>query len=129
MLYDKSNCTQFVCISGTQTSIVSTRLLYVRGKKESQLLLMIFLFFFFIGWKVIPDELFQHSHSYFIVLTALFLIVPIKRRCQCYFFVVLVVVCVRLHSSGAHQVFLKLCKGYARNLTSVKYAAAKLIPL
>lgn len=86
------------------------------------------IFFFFNGWKVIPDELLQHRHSYFIVLTALLLIVPIKRRCQCYFFSVLVV-CVPLHSSGAHQFFLKWCKGYAWNITSVKYAAAKLIPL
>lgn len=42
---------------------------------------------FLNGWKVIPYELLQHKHSYFIVLAALSLIVPIKGRCQCYFFV------------------------------------------
>lgn len=43
---------------------------------------------FLNGWKVIPYELLQNKHSYFIVLTALSLIVPIKERCQCYFFFV-----------------------------------------
>lgn len=69
---------------------------------------------FLNGWKVIPYELLQNKHSYFIVLTALSLIVPIKERCQCYFFFCL---CPR----ATHQCFLGWCKSCVGHI-SVKWA-------
>lgn len=74
----------FASISGLKVLFVSPRL---RGGKKKSLSANDFTSFL-NGWKVIPYELLQNKHSYFIVLTALSLIVPIKERCQCYFFFV-----------------------------------------
>lgn len=59
--------------------------------------------------------LLQHKHSYFIVLTALSLIVPIKERCQCYFLFIFFCLCPK----ATHQCFLGWC---VRRVTSIKWA-------
>lgn len=82
----KCNCPTFcLYIRGSKFSL-SPLDCFMWGEKRNSLSANDFSSFL-NGWKVIPYELLQHRHSYFIVLAALSLIVAINGRCQCYFFV------------------------------------------
>lgn len=72
------------CIyQGLSTPFVSSRLLW-EGEKKTLLSVNDFSSTL-NGWEIIPYELLQSRHSYFIVLAALYLMVLRKRRCQDHF--------------------------------------------